>query len=203
MEVIIIDSITHEWDGKGGILSDSDNMSGNSFTNWSKLTPRHTAFIDAILQCPCHIITTVRRKQDYITWKDTDGKTKVEKAGMKEITREGFEYELTVNLELDNKHFATSSKDRTGLFTDKPGFIPTIETGKLIGEWCESGVDIKTATAEAIAKLKNCASVEELKMFKETLQAFVINTPEFNKAAKTRFNEVNKPAPVTAETTKP
>lgn len=53
MEVIIIDSITHEWDGKGGILDISNSMTGNSYTNWAKITPRHQAFIDAILQSEC------------------------------------------------------------------------------------------------------------------------------------------------------
>ena len=65
MEVIIVDSITHEWDGKGGILEISNSMTGNSYTNWAKITPRHQAFLDAILQSPCHMITTVRRKTDY------------------------------------------------------------------------------------------------------------------------------------------
>lgn len=85
MEVIIIDSITHEWDGEGGIIDISNQMVGNSFTNWAKLTPRHNAFINAILQSKCHVITCVRRKQDYEMTKDSNGKVKVEKAGLKEI----------------------------------------------------------------------------------------------------------------------
>jgi len=139
MEVIIIDSITHEWDGKGGILEIHSSMTGNSFTNWASITPRHQKFINAILSSPCHIITTVRRKQDYEMTKDGNGKIKVEKVGLKEITREGFEYELTVNLELDIKHNAKSSKDRTGLFMDQPEFVPSEATGKLILDWCNSG----------------------------------------------------------------
>ncbi len=139
MEVIIIDSITHEWDGKGGILEISNSMTGNSYTNWAKLTPRHQAFIDAILQSSCHIITTVRRKQDYEMTTNSQGKLVPQKVGLKEVTREGFEYELTVNLELDIKHNATASKDRTGLFMGKPDFVPNEETGKAILEWCESG----------------------------------------------------------------
>jgi hypothetical protein len=70
-----------------------------------------------------------------------NGKTKVTKAGLKEITREGFEYELTANLELDVKHNATASKDRTGLFVDQPSFIPTEETGKTLLAWCNSGAE--------------------------------------------------------------
>lgn len=139
MEVIIIDSITHEWNGKGGILDIHGSMTGNSFTNWAVLTPRHEAFKEAILTSKCHVITTVRRKQDYDMVKDGN-KTVINKVGMKEETREGFEYELTVNLELDQKHNASSSKDRTGLFADKPHFTPSEATGKMILDWCESGV---------------------------------------------------------------
>lgn len=159
-EVIIIDSITHEWDGKGGIIDISNSMSGNSFTNWAKLTPRHQAFIDTILQSPCHIITTVRRKQDYEMTKDSSGKLQVQKAGLKEVTREGYEYELTVNLELDQNHNATSSKDRTGLFAGKPHFTPSSETGKLIKDWCELGIEVPkpavwSLSTEQAAELEN------------------------------------------------
>lgn len=141
MEVIIIDSITHEWDGKGGILEISNSMTGNSYTNWAKLTPRHQSFIDKILQCKAHVITTVRRKQDYEMTTNSQGKLVPQKVGLKEVTREGFEYELTVNLELDTNHNATTSKDRTGLFVSKPEFKPSEETGKLLLDWCENGVE--------------------------------------------------------------
>lgn len=147
MEVIIIDSITHEWDGAGGCLDIVEELTKkdpkhNSYTQWRNVTPRHQAFVDAILQSPAHIITTVRRKQDYEMSKGPDGKVTVTKAGLKEITRENYEYELTTNLELDQLHNATASKDRTGLFIDKPAFTPTEETGKLIKEWCDTGVDV-------------------------------------------------------------
>lgn len=140
MECIIIDSITHEWDGKGGMLEIHSSMTGNSFTNWSSLTPRHQKFIDSILHSRCHVITTVRRKQDYEMTKDASGKTKVEKAGLKEVTREGFEYELTVNFNLDEKHNCTASKDRTGMFMDAPVFKITEDTGKQLAAWCNDGI---------------------------------------------------------------
>lgn len=156
MEVVVVDSITHEWSGKGGILEIADGMTGNSFQKWSVLTPRHNAFISAILTSKIHVITTVRRKQDYEMTKGSDGKTKVEKLGLREETRDGYEYEVTANLELDIKHNATASKDRTGLFMDKPHFIPSEQTGKMLLDWCESGVDIPPPVdpiAKAIAEL--------------------------------------------------
>ena len=163
MEVIIIDSITHEWDGKGGILEIHSQMTGNSFTNWSSLTPRHQKFIDSILQSKCHVITTVRRKTEYDMQKDGNGKTKVEKAGLKEVTREGFEYELTINFNLDEKHNCTASKDRTGLFMDKPFFTITEETGKLIKDWCESGIEAPKPPKPNIAQAAFYKAIERIK----------------------------------------
>lgn len=139
IECIIIDSITHEWEGEGGCL-DIQTKLGGKYQDWAKVTPRHTAFINTILQSKCHIITTVRRKQDYEMSKDSSGKTTVQKVGTKEVTREGYEYELTMNLEfINDKHMVRASKDRTGLFMDKPEFIPSEETGMIIKNWCESG----------------------------------------------------------------
>lgn len=138
IEVVIIDSITHEWDGKGGCLEIVDRL-GGKFQDWAKVTPRHKKFIDAILQSRCHVITTVRKKQDYEMTKDQNGKLRVEKVGMKEITREGFEYELTLSFDLDIRHNAKASKDRTKLFMDKPEVIITQEIGRTLFKWANSG----------------------------------------------------------------
>jgi len=162
MEVIILDSITHEWDGKGGILDISNSMSGNSFTNWAKLTPRHDAFINAMLQSKCHIISCVRRKQDYEMTKGSDGKLKVEKAGLKEITREGFEYELTLNFNLEINHHATASKDRTGLFMDQPSFVITSETGRKLMDWCNSGEVVLTAIEIASKEMYEVVDLKQM-----------------------------------------
>lgn len=159
MEVIIIDSISHEWQGKGGCL-EIHELLGGRFQDWSKVTPRHNSFIDSIIQSKCHIITTSRRKVDYSLDKDGDGKTKVMKLGTKEITREGLEYELTVNFELLNdKHLASASKDRTGLFMDKPEFIINSNTGKKLINWCNQGKSVEKIKQE----INSCDSLEGLK----------------------------------------
>ena len=160
MEVIIIDSITHEWQGKGGCLQLHEQLGGR-FQDWAKITPRHQAFIDAILQSSCNIITTTRRKIDYSLDSDSNGRTKVVKHGTKEITREGFEYELTVNFELINdKHLAKASKDRTGLFMDKPEFIINSATGKKLIDWCNEGISLDDIKAE----IESCTTLEGLRM---------------------------------------
>ena len=39
IEVIIIDSITHVWQGQGGLLEYNTFLGGNIFLNWAKTTP--------------------------------------------------------------------------------------------------------------------------------------------------------------------
>ena len=81
---------------------------------------------------------------------------------MAQVTRDGFEYELTVSLELDVNHYAVTSKDRTCLFEGKPSFIPSEETGKMLKEWCESGVDIRKQCLDDIEKCQSKAEVDAL-----------------------------------------
>jgi hypothetical protein len=180
MEVIIVDSITHEWEF---CLQEQERL-GGTYQAWGKITPRHNAFIKAMLNSASHIITTVRRKQDYQMTEGSNGKLKVQKAGLKEVTRDGWEYELTVNLELDMQHNATASKDRTGLFMGNPSFVPSVATGEAIKEWCDSGLDVKAAVSEAIEKLVNVNNFDELKVFGETQPDFVRQNVKFTDACR-------------------
>lgn len=192
MEVIIIDSISHEWDGKGGCLEIVESL-GGKYQDWAKVTPRHQGFIDAILQSPSHIITTVRRKQDYEMTK-VDGRVKVEKGGLKEITREGFEYELTVNLELDTRHNATTSKDRTNLFAGKPAFVPSEKTGELIAQWCEQGEEnfnVIQPGSDWYQKVDNCTTQKELVALYNENKGDVDTNPLLQQLIANRRNIIN------------
>ena len=125
MECIIIDSSSHEWSGPGGCLEANETLAaarykGNTWSAWSETTPRHEAFVSRVLHSPCHIITCTRSKTETVMG---EGK-KVMKLGMKDIQREGWEYELTVSLNIDrDTHLASPSKDRTGMFEGKQPFL--------------------------------------------------------------------------------
>ena len=172
IECIIIDSISHEWSGKGGCLMIHEQVTAamripNSFTAWASVSPRHQAFIDAILQCNCHIISTIRSKTEYVLT-ERNGKQVPVKMGMAPVTRDGFEYEVTISLDIDDEHKASSSKDRTGLFSGKPKFQITTETGKIIREWCNV-----TATMDSIRKLiSDAVTMDDLNRIFQKYPAF-------------------------------
>jgi len=152
--VIIIDSMSQEWDK---ILEIHNEMPGNSFTNWGKLTPRHNSLINKILLSKCHIICTIRSKQDYVL-SERNGKMVPEKIGLKGVTREGLDYELTLVFELNVKNYASSTKDRTGLFTGKPEFKINAIIGKKLAEW-----SLNSSNPNEVKELINSTqSLEEL-----------------------------------------
>lgn len=155
METIVIDSTSHEWDGPGGLLEANERLAaakfkGNTWAAWSETTPRHRRFIDSIVMSKCHVITTARSKTDTIQTEDK----KIKKVGLKEIQREGFEYELTVNFTLDRDgHYAIASKDNTRLFDSRDPFVITQQTGEELLAWTDSGAEVKIDTAKEKNKI--------------------------------------------------
>lgn len=147
-DVIVIDSTTHEWSGSGGCLEINEQtarskFAGNTWSAWNDTTPRHRAFIDAMLQSSAHIIATGRSKTETAQTEGPNGKKKVVKLGMKTEQRDGFEYEFTVVLDLvHDGHYATASKDRTGLFAGDPQAVSDA-TGRALREWLESGAVVE------------------------------------------------------------
>ena len=170
IECIIIDSSSHEWSGAGGCLEINEKLAaakfkGNTWSAWSETTPRHDRFVNHVLQCNAHIITCTRSKMETVMGEDK----KVKKVGMKDLQRDGWEYELTVSLTIDrDTHMAIASKDRTELFEGKDPFVITEQTGELIRQWCEKGIEPLT-TVKAIATINAC---NELEVLEATYKSF-------------------------------
>ena len=167
-ENLIVDSISHEWNGTGGLLESVDAASGGpggKFKAWGTATPRHNAFIDSILSSPLNIFCTVRSKQDFALVEKDGGGKEVKKLGMAPITRDGMEYEFTCVLDVSvDRHMATSNKDRTGLF-DGQHFVIKPEHGAKLKAWLDSGtepVDKYAQTKELIAACANMTDLQNL-----------------------------------------
>ena len=165
-EVLIIDSLSHAWNGEGGLLDMQDkaqraSKSGNGFTAWREITPEHNRLVDAILQSNIDVIVTTRAKSEYIMT-DDNGKKNIKKVGLAPVFRDGLEYELTTFFDLSQDHIATASKDRTGLF-DSKNFIPSAETGKAFANWRNGGAvgEPKDEPAQQTAYKETEQSVSE------------------------------------------
>jgi hypothetical protein len=151
-EVIVIDSVTHCWSGPGGCLEILEDVAkaqfrGNTWSAFSVITPRWRAFVDAILRSPAHVICCGRSKTE-TAQVDDHGKKKVAKLGMKLEARDGLEFEFTCVLDLiHDGHYATVSKDRTGLFAGDPKPI-TPATGERLAAWLAGGTPTVSPPSE-------------------------------------------------------
>lgn len=138
-DILIIDSSSHEWEGKGGCL-ELQQQAGGTYQAWGKVTPRHNKFINAIADSPIHIIATMRGKDQYEVSKDDRGKTSVQKLGVGAKQRDGFEYEFTCTFLIDQKtNCAEVQKDNTHIFEHEGATLLTENHGKKIMQWANSG----------------------------------------------------------------
>jgi len=171
-DTLIIDSITHEWNGTGGMLQLNEQLAaskykGNTWSAWSESDPRHRKFVDAILQANMHVIATMRSKTETSSEKDSNGKTKILQLGMKAEQRDGIIYEFTTVLDLvHGGNFATATKDRTGLFSGDPQVI-TPDTGAALIGWLNTGVEAPAFNDEQFvfyqSDMLNSENLEALK----------------------------------------
>jgi hypothetical protein len=138
-DVIIIDSISPFWNGRGGILEMKEviaqsSPSQNGWAAWAKVTPIYNNFLRSLIEAPVHIIVTMRSKTQWVVESGTGDRTRPVKVGTEPVAREGIEYEFTTVFSLDQSHNAMATKDRMAIF-DNQIFVPGPATGRTMIEW--------------------------------------------------------------------
>lgn len=147
-DVLVVDSLTHFWQGQGGVLdvveAAAQKSRGNSYAGWKEGTPVWRTLLDALIFAPCHIIVTMRSKMDYVQ-SQVDGKTKIEKVGMAPVARNDVEYEFTVVGDMDTSHRMSITKSRCAPLADQTA--PAGQTKKLavvLKDWLASATPGET-----------------------------------------------------------
>lgn len=145
-DVLVIDSLSHAWAGKGGLLEFVDETArkqrgGSSFSAWREATPLHNRLVDAILTAPLHVVATMRSKVEHVQEKDEKGRTVIRKVGMQPIMRDGVEYEFTLVGDLTQQHEMHVTKSRCSDFADALISEPGEGVGEQLLAWLNKGVD--------------------------------------------------------------
>jgi hypothetical protein len=180
-DVLVIDSLSHAWAGKGGALELVDkatvrSQSKNSYFAWREVTPLHNALVDAILQSPLHIIVTLRSKMEYVI-ETVNGKQVPRKIGMQPIQRDGMEYEFDIVADLDVEHNFVVTKTRCRELTDAVVKNPGKEVAETIKKWLSDGAPQQISFDDALQQALNTAYAKKmsqddiLKLFKDTTGA--------------------------------
>jgi len=148
--VLVVDSLSHAWEGQGGAL-EMKQRAGESWSAWRNITPIHNRMVDAILQSPCHVITTMRSRMEYLPETDDKGKiVNIRKVGLAPIQRPGMEYEFDLVCDMDWAHILTVSKSRCSTVADLKVEKPGSEFMRPVIEWLQAGVTPVTPVAAAV-----------------------------------------------------
>lgn len=152
-DAIIVDSISHEWNGSGGVQEMVDAVlrrlkTSNTMLGWKEVTPQHNEFVDKLVRTDAHLIATVRSKTAYEIDKDDKGRTTVKKLGLAPIQREGLEFEFTVFADMDLNHSLTVTKSRMAALQDKTIHHPDESLGRKIAEWLGTAEALQPAQPE-------------------------------------------------------
>ncbi len=141
--VAVLDSLTHAWAGKNGVLEQVDaakaRFGGNSQRAWAVGTPMWQALIDAMLQSRIHVIATMRSKTKFVEVDKGNGKKGYERAGMEPVARDGIEYEFDVVGDIDLEHNLVVAKSRAGRRLESMYRRPGAEFGEAILAWLTDG----------------------------------------------------------------
>ncbi len=144
-EVLIIDSLSHAWEGAGGALDQVDRKGGNKFTAWKDVTPQHRDMVNAILGAPLHVIATMRTKTEYVLEADAKGKMVPVKIGTQPVQRAGMEYEFDVVADMDLSHVLTVSKTRCPDIDQEIVAVPGASWMAPLSRWLDAGAANPTA----------------------------------------------------------
>jgi hypothetical protein len=154
-DVLIIDSLSHAWAGKGGILEFVDKAAkrsgGGSFSGWRDATPLHNQLVDAILGAKLHIICTLRSKVEHVI-EQVNGRTQVRKVGLQPVQRDGLEYEFTVVGDVTQDHELIITKTRAAWLKDQIIREAGEDLGRQLAAWLADGLPSPVAPAPEPAR---------------------------------------------------
>lgn len=171
-DVVVIDSLSHAWAGKGGLLELVDTLGaqnrGDKFgAGWRVATPKHLDLIDHMTSLPAHFIATARSKQEYAIEQNDRGKNSPVKLGLAPVQREGLEYEFAVTADITREHVLTVTKTRCRDLDDyvetKPGtdladrVLKWLTEGRSVVEQVEAvyGEAVDATTSDDLASLRD------------------------------------------------
>ncbi|MEU3162232.1 AAA family ATPase [Streptomyces griseoincarnatus] len=148
LAVLIIDSWSHFWAGKGGLLArveeEGKKVNGGKFSAWAPVNEMEQDMLDALLGFPGHVIVTMRTKNDYEL-----ANGKVKKLGVKTVQREGAEYEVDVVIDMV-EGTGTVTKTRYTALEGACVHHPGPEFAEAILEQLGQGVDPVQAIVDAL-----------------------------------------------------
>ena len=170
-EVIIMDSISHMWNRKGGLLdsvAEAQAQGLDNYRSWgTDKNRKEKELLNDIVRCDhAHMISTVRVKEKFgLEFDETKGKNRVVSLGEQQIQQDGLKYEpdLVLHMISPGNMDGTNPvveviKSRYAIFRTGEEYEITAELLHQIRAYLEEGIDpeeiFKAQKEEVINQIK-------------------------------------------------
>ena len=146
---VLIDSMSHEWAGVGGVIDMADKDRAKPPGNWARPKTAHKRMMDGFLQIPAHVVFCLRAHEKIKiekAWIDGKEKTVVIPQGWMPVCEKSFMFEMTVSFTLlpDEPGMLDFSRPHKLPDVLKPIFLDgsrvTQEMGAALADWAKGGV---------------------------------------------------------------
>lgn len=173
VEVLVIDSVTHEWEGAGG-CEEIAHAGNPRLPRWNEAKGEHKKFMGALLQSDMHVIACIRAREKV----RVEG-GKVTPLGIMPITEKNFMFEMTASLMMWDEGRAQQVMkcpgDLRGALAREQGYITSAD-GKFIRDWVDGAKQLDPQVEHARNSLRTIceqgmdALVREWKALPETVR---------------------------------
>ncbi len=152
VEVLVIDSVSHEWNGIGGCedIATGPDSQGKApkQPRWNTAKLEHKKFMNAMLQSPVHVICCMRA-QPKVKLENQSGKTVYIDQGILPIQEKSFTFELTASMMMWNggkQRDVLKCPDELAPIFGRSGEMAegylTAQHGKMLRDWVDGGNQI-------------------------------------------------------------
>jgi energy-coupling factor transporter ATP-binding protein EcfA2 len=151
-DVFLCDSLSHFWVGKDGAFDFVDmaqKRHKDQQGGWKDFRPHERTMVDDMIASPCHIICTLRTKNDYQN-QMVDGKVKRVKIGLAPVQREGLEYEFDLVGYMDEENTFSVDKTRCPAYAQKAYTKPGPKDFAPYVDWLKGSARERLAAAPRI-----------------------------------------------------
>lgn len=184
---VIVDSMSHVWEGEGGVLEMADTgrtASGQprmGLNKWQAPKMAYKRMVNNLLRAPFHVIFCLRAK-DGVRQKGRGQDAEIESSGLEPICEKNFIYEMTVSVLLGPDHkplfkpidrffcnpiIPAVKAPEELLPAIKPGEFLSEGTGEMIAQWVGGGAAIDHETERLYRAAREVATfgMEQLEKY--------------------------------------
>ena len=158
-DALIIDSISHEWEGEGGVLEQAESIEISTRKSglhcWNKPKGAHKKLINRLLRTRLHIIFCARAREKPKTVTNDKGRQEIVSDGFQPIVEKNFPYEMLISVGMNDQKPGVPDLSMHKKIPGElqPAFPPNkyigIETGQLLRKWLDGAAPVDDEWTEA------------------------------------------------------